>query len=95
MILQVKGKDLMSNAYSTKPIQANAYIITWTSSINYIYFRTQIETNLKLTINIKVSNFNKCELYMEVDMISPIAHSVQMRSIVIHWILFNLERHPS
>jgi hypothetical protein len=61
----------MSNAYSTKPIQANDYMIIWTSSINYIYFRTQIKTNLKLTINIKASNFNKYELYMEVDIIKP------------------------
>jgi hypothetical protein len=61
----------MSNAYSTKPIQANDYMIIWTSSINYIYFITQIKTNLKITINIKVSNFNKCELYMEVDIINP------------------------
>jgi len=61
----------MSNGYSTKPIQANDYMIIWTSSINYIYFRTQIKTNLKITINIKVSNFNKCELYMEVDIIKP------------------------
>jgi len=45
MILQVKGNDLMSNVYSTKPIQANDHIITWTSSINYIYFRIQIKTN--------------------------------------------------
>jgi len=59
----------MSNAYSTKPIQVNDYMIIWTSSINNIYFRTQIKTNLKPTINIKVSNFNKCELYMEVDII--------------------------
>jgi hypothetical protein len=74
----------MSNAYSTKPIQANNYMITFTSSINYIYFRTQIKTNLKLTINIKVSNFNKYELYMEVDIINPIAHGVQMTSTMTH-----------
>jgi hypothetical protein len=57
----------MSNAYSTKPVQANDYMIIWTSSITYIYFKTQIQTNLKLKTNIKVSNFNKYELYMEVD----------------------------
>jgi hypothetical protein len=66
-----KVKDLMSNAYSTKPIQANDYMIIWTSSINYIYFRTQIKINPKLTINIKVSNFNIYELSMEVDIIKP------------------------
>jgi hypothetical protein len=59
----------MSNVYSTKPIQANDYMIIRTSSITYIYFKTQIQTNLKLKTYIKVSNFNKYELYMEVDII--------------------------
>jgi len=41
----------MSNAYSTKPIQANDYMIIWTSSINNIHLKTQIKTSLKFTTN--------------------------------------------